>query len=106
MKNNSKSPRFFCESCEAEVPRDAKLCPKCGRSFVSVRCPSCDYTGEETFFKGGCPVCGYSATPAASPWDFPKRERKNPAGALPLWVYILTAAAFTATLAAIFFRFF
>jgi len=105
-KKSPKNPRFFCEDCEAEVPRDAKKCPKCGRNFASVRCPSCDFTGEESFFKGGCPVCGYSANTTANTREFPKKAQKKFAGALPLWVYILTTAAFTATLAAIFLWFY
>jgi len=104
----SKSPRFFCESCGAEVPRDAKNCPKCGRYFASVRCPACDFIGEEALFKGGCPVCGYSsgasAESAGGLRGFP--ESKKPTGSLPFWVYILTAAAFTGVLAALFFSFF
>jgi len=101
----SKSPRFFCESCGAEVPRDAENCPGCGRRFASVLCPSCGFSGAEDLFKEGCPVCGYSAVKnndgAAA---FP--EIKKPAGALPVWVYILTAAAFTAVMAALFLKVF
>ena len=100
-KSGSKNPRFFCENCGAEVPRNAKNCPKCGRYFASVRCPACDFTGEEALFKGGCPVCGYSsADNAAVMPGFP--DVKKSAGPLPLWVYILTAAAFTGILAALF----
>jgi len=86
-----------------EVPREAKNCPKCGRRFASVLCPSCGFSGEETFFKGGCPVCGYSAgnNTIGPSSNFP--ESKRPAGALPFWVYILTAAVFTAIIAALFF---
>ena len=99
---------FFCESCGIEVPRDAKNCPKCGRYFASVLCPACGFSGEEALFKGGCPVCGYSKGPspegAAALRDFP--EGKKPVGALPLWVYILTAAAFTGVFAALVLNFF
>ena len=35
------SAKFFCESCGAEVPRNARFCKKCGRFFASVRCPNC-----------------------------------------------------------------
>ena len=106
-KKSLKNPRFFCESCNAEVPRDAKNCPKCGRLFASVLCPSCGFTGEETLFKGGCPVCGYSSKAEGGrggPFNagyFP--ETKKSAGPLPFWVYILTVAAFTAVMAALFF---
>ena len=105
-KKKSKDPRFFCENCNTEVPKDAKCCPKCGRYFESVRCPACGFIGEEALFKDGCPVCGYSsrgnALPGNNPRDF--REEKNSAGALPVWVYILTAAAFTIVLAALFLK--
>jgi len=107
-RNSSKSPRFFCESCGTEVPRDAKNCPKCGRRFASVLCPSCGFSGEEDSFKGGCPVCGYSS----GAWQYQDTkaaelpEIKKPAGALPVWVYLLTAAVFTAIMAALFFTVF
>ena len=102
----TKDPRFFCESCGVEVPKDAKCCPKCGKYFESVRCPACGFIGEEAIFKDGCPVCGYSSKENApsknNSRDF--RESKKPAGALPVWVYILTAAAFTVILAALFLK--
>ena len=106
QKASTKNPRFFCEDCGAEVSRDAIKCSKCGKFFASVRCPACDFTGEEALFKGGCPVCGYSASASGNTAKSPAREHKKPVGALPLWVFILTAAAFTATLAALYFRFF
>ena len=103
------SPRFFCESCGAEVPRNAKACPKCGRYFASVRCPSCDFIGEEALFKGGCPVCGYSSAKGRDgglPPSDKKSKKMFASGPLPLWLYVLTAAAFTAVLAALLFRVF
>jgi uncharacterized membrane protein YvbJ len=97
-------PLFYCESCGAEVPRDEKKCPKCGKNFASVRCPSCGFIGEETRFKGGCPACGYST--AGSPKNSKKQkiipESEKADASLPFWVYILTAAVFTAILAALF----
>jgi len=102
-KSGSKSPRFFCESCNAEVPGNAKNCPRCGRHFASVRCPACDFIGEEAIFKGGCPVCGYSSAPSSAGKRFPPKKSED---GLPVWVYILTAAAFTGVLAALFFSFF
>jgi len=104
---SSRNPRFFCESCGEEVPRNAKNCPKCGRFFASVLCPGCGFSGEEILFRDGCPVCGYSSkgkqhgdSSFAGAGVFP--EGKKPTGALPFWVYIVTAAAFTAILAALF----
>ena len=107
----TKNPHFFCENCGAEVPRDAKTCPGCGRYFSSVLCPSCGFAGEEALFRNGCPVCGYSTRESGNsslngladnsivPLEFPD---KKPSGPLPLWVYILTAAVFTAIMAALF----
>ena len=102
-KSAAQSPRFFCENCGDEVPRDAKNCPKCGRYFASVRCPACDFIGEEAFFKGGCPVCGYSAgAQGQNSGGHRASGKKKPVESLPVWVYILTAAAFTGILAALF----
>ena len=116
--NVKKDPRFICEICDTEVPQDAKSCPECGARFSSVRCPSCDFIGEEELFKDGCPTCGYSALPgqeadAKNAASVPKKARPSrnsrrssrPADALSLWVYFLTAAIFTAIMAALFLRF-
>jgi len=113
-KGNIKNPRFFCENCGEEVPRNAKNCPKCGRSFASVLCPSCGFSGGESLFREGCPACGYSSKErkeqdprADSAGSFPDfSERKKPAGALPFWLYILTAAGFAVILIALFFTIF
>ena len=56
----NKHPKFFCENCNAEVRRDAVICPHCGRFFASVRCPACGFTGMHKEFKTGCPSCGYA----------------------------------------------
>jgi len=87
------------------VPRNASNCPKCGRYFASVLCPSCGFSGEEALFKGGCPVCGYSSGKNKENLnEFPAPVK--PANALPVWVYILCAAVFTGILAALFFSVF
>ena len=111
-KSKDIFPRFFCENCGEEVPRDSKNCPKCGRSFASVRCPACGFIGKEELFLGGCPVCNYSAgdAPTKKPKGKPKSRNEapvvtRPAGPLPLWVYLLTAAAFIGVLLALYFRF-
>ena len=113
-EGDSRTPQFFCESCGVEVPRDAESCPKCAKRFSSVRCPACDFIGEVAIFKDGCPVCDY--TPGAPVKTRPARGKsaantrrgpsKKPVDPLPLWVYILTAVAFTGVLAALFFSFF
>ncbi|MCR5495463.1 MAG: zinc ribbon domain-containing protein [Treponema sp.] len=59
MAKNTKA-KFFCQNCGSEVPENAKLCTKCGKFFISVRCPSCGYTGTSKEFKEGCPQCGYA----------------------------------------------
>ena len=65
----------------------------------------------------GCPVCGYFTPPDDADSDAgtggvvkakAKKKKKDtvPVGGLPLWVYILTTAIFTAVLAALLFRVF
>ena len=105
-KSDPKAPKFFCENCGAEVPMDGKRCPQCGRYFASIRCPACGFVGDDDMFKGGCPVCGYSSAGNTSArqqesGNFP--QSKKPAGALPVWVYVLTAIAFIAVVIALFF---
>jgi uncharacterized membrane protein YvbJ len=104
-------PRFFCDNCGVEVPQNSKNCPSCGRFFSSVRCPYCGFVGEEALFSNGCPSCGYSTSPAnaAGKGEVKAKKKKKeaePVVGLPLWVYILTSAIFTAVLAALMFRVF
>ncbi|MGP1457831.1 MAG: zinc ribbon domain-containing protein [Treponema sp.] len=113
MKN--KKAKFFCENCGAEVPENARVCKKCGKFFISVRCPSCGKTGNSSDFKNGCPSCGYAVAnnkqssgiptltaikeqffsglnrPAAS------RAMHKPlasSDSLPIWIYIVTSLIF------------
>ena len=99
----SRSPHFFCENCGTEVPRKAAKCPGCGRYFSSVRCPKCGFSGPENLFGGGCPLCGYSSknfAGAAEDEAMGREQKRNApaesAGALPLWVYVVTALAVVA----------
>ena len=62
----------FCMQCGAQIPEDAKFCPKCGKSICTsttnerrvndyagkiIKCPSC---GEPLkSFQTICPVCGH-----------------------------------------------
>ena len=98
---SGRGPAFFCEHCGAEVGRNDRACRRCGRFFSNVRCPSCGFTGSESLFGGGCPACGYSA-PAAASRNAGKRSARG-ASPLPLWVYLVTAAALAAVIAAVLF---
>jgi uncharacterized membrane protein YvbJ len=101
-----KPPRFFCENCGAEVSRDTKNCPHCGRYFASVRCPACGFTGAEGLFKDGCPVCGYSAPGGQTKNSETRPEKKDTriaAGALPAWVYVLSLLALIAVAVVLYF---
>ncbi|MDR0707569.1 MAG: zinc ribbon domain-containing protein [Treponema sp.] len=64
MKRKKEAPKkqihFFCDKCGFEVPQDAKVCPDCGCSFSSVKCPACGFIDQVAAFQDGCPVCGYS----------------------------------------------
>lgn len=107
--------KFFCESCGAEVPRNARVCKKCGRFFSSVRCPNCGATGTPDSFAKGCPKCGYTVDGRGSVPDTGEDEKNRPSrktrrgfrralreketdfaaqehtdDALPFWMYILT----------------
>jgi len=95
-------PRFFCESCGAEVPLNASRCPHCGRVFSDVHCPACGFSGPASLFSSGCPVCGYSAPQTK---EQGRSEGSSPSGRiekLPPWVFVVTVAAVVAVLVAAF----
>ena len=116
----TRNPKFFCENCNAEVRRDAMICPHCGRFFASVRCPACSFTGTHKEFKNGCPSCGYAInsdgesvqkTTAVQKKSVKtkklrrkgrKKQRRSDADPLPLWIYGLVFSL-AAVLAAVFF---
>lgn len=114
---NKKEAKFFCESCGSEVPRNAKVCPVCGKFFASVRCPKCGKIGSADNFKNGCPFCGYAVNPildaklSKSSKDDRKKSSKNKKSSkknnliffetntnstqkidsgLPIWIYFTT----------------
>ena len=94
-------PRFFCDNCGYEASDTDKSCLKCGRLFVSVRCPVCGYSGPDKIFQNGCPLCGYSAPPvpkAAKERKPKKKKDRVPNEPLPLWAYFVAIAAFFAAL--------
>ena len=57
---DKKKAKYFCENCGAEVLSKARFCPHCGKFFSAVRCPNCNYTGQVSEFKSGCPRCHYT----------------------------------------------
>ncbi|MDR2486232.1 MAG: zinc ribbon domain-containing protein [Treponema sp.] len=101
-----EKPRFYCDNCGFEVAQDAIDCPECGKSFASVRCPVCGFSGEVEIFDNGCPGCGYSSpsetateiakpkVPPPKPIQKPKFQETSYVNALPLWVYIVTGIVF------------
>ncbi|MCL2067006.1 MAG: zinc ribbon domain-containing protein [Treponema sp.] len=100
-----KKPRFFCDNCGSEVVKNAKACPRCGRFFSSVRCPSCGFSGEDDLFLRGCPSCGYSAPPGKkerAPFGRTPFDRAAPPP-LPAWKYIVIIAALFVVFAALAF---
>lgn len=92
-----KRPRYFCEHCGAEVRRDARVCPRCGRFFSSVRCPKCGHTGEAGEFRAGCPLCGYAEAANGAPDPF--LSAPAAAAPLPAWIYLGALAALVAAIA-------
>ncbi|MBL8967460.1 MAG: zinc ribbon domain-containing protein [Spirochaetaceae bacterium] len=80
-----KRPRYYCEHCGAEVKHDARVCPRCGRFFSSVKCPKCGHSGRAEDFRGGCPICGYADPANAAPDPF--LAPPETAAPLPIWVY-------------------
>jgi RNA polymerase subunit RPABC4/transcription elongation factor Spt4 len=85
-----KRPRYFCERCGAEVRKEARFCPRCGRFFSSVKCPRCGYVGEADDFALGCPVCGYADAANAAPEPLGRAAWSSQS--LPWWSYPLAAA--------------
>lgn len=115
----NKQPKFFCENCNAEVRRNAAVCPHCGRFFASVRCPHCGFTGRQEEFKNGCPSCGYALSQENANNESvaaKKRKKRNirtrqdsayalhttDSDPLPLWIYGIVLLL-SAALAVLFF---
>ncbi len=99
-----KSPKFFCEHCGAEVGRDDKSCPVCGRFFSAVRCPRCGFSGSTTRFAHGCPVCGYSQPPDdlyPDPGEDEKHRQSGSVAPLPVWTWIVALVALVTAILAL-----
>ncbi|HAE23678.1 MAG TPA: hypothetical protein DCG47_15375 [Spirochaetaceae bacterium] len=92
---SKEAPRYYCQHCGAEVGRDEKACPKCGRLFTSVLCPKCGFSAAPSRFKEGCPVCGHTGALNAPGYDGgaeawpPRKGPQGPAAPLPLWIWLL-----------------
>ncbi|MCR5725540.1 MAG: zinc ribbon domain-containing protein [Treponema sp.] len=123
-----QSAKFFCESCGAEVPQNARLCSHCGRFFSSVRCPVCGESGNPNKFSNGCPKCGYAFEPNKKV-NAPKTQSKSPSRkirkrflqalrmhddrasrrredeSLPVWMYAVTGTFLLVFAAGIFVYF-
>jgi rubrerythrin len=84
----SKKPSFFCERCGTKVAQNEKACPHCGRYFASVKCPSCNFTGESKDFTQGCPRCGY-ALPKETYSKQNTKGKNTIHDSLPFWVYLV-----------------
>ncbi|HUH45214.1 MAG TPA: zinc ribbon domain-containing protein [Treponemataceae bacterium] len=84
----SKKPSFFCERCGTKVAQNEKACPHCGRYFASVKCPSCNFTGESKDFTQGCPRCGY-ALPKETYSKQNTKGKNTINDSLPFWVYLV-----------------
>lgn len=110
---SSEKLRFFCDNCGIEVARETQSCPQCGKSFGSVRCPVCGFSGALDNFKDCCPACGYSARykgtsekKASAPGMISStREHEQTTESLPLWVYLVTGLALIGTIGVVFFTF-
>jgi predicted amidophosphoribosyltransferase len=91
-----KTPHFFCENCGAEVRKDARVCPRCGRFFSSVKCPKCGHVGGADDFFAGCPVCGYALAANPAPEPFKSAPARQAAPPLPWWAFVAAALAILA----------
>ena len=92
----SKEAKYFCEFCDTEVGEKDKVCPKCGRSFSSVVCASCGYSGAESEFAGGCPKCGYAEKSSEKSKAAGNRKKKKES--MPWWVFFAVGVVFETAL--------
>ncbi len=99
-----KAPSFYCENCGRAVNPNLNICPGCGEKFISVRCPSCGFTGNAELFKKNCPGCGYvgdnvidgfqdSMSHTAKPVNLDIKIGSNSKKHLSLWIYRVLIAA-------------
>ena len=105
-----KDPSFYCENCGKKVNSKLNICPGCGEEFISVRCPSCGFTGNAELFKKNCPSCGYagdnvidsfqdSMARTTKPVNRDIKIGSNSKKFLSLWIYrVLIAALIVVTI--------
>lgn len=121
MFTKANAAKFFCENCGSEVPENAKLCKKCGKFFISVRCPNCGKSGTSKEFKNGCPECGYAVGKnngskkktynnavalnqifASAGRTGRVYEKNRHDSSLPLWIYLVTGVMLVAVMIAVY----
>ena len=102
VKYMNKQPKFFCENCNAEVRRDAVICPHCGRFFSTVRCPSCGFTPDEQENEKGSTKKLKKKEFRFVRYTQREADRRTDADPLPLWIYGIVLLL-CGVLAAIFF---
>jgi uncharacterized membrane protein YvbJ len=68
---------FYCDNCGKKVNRNSNTCPECGVKFKAVKCPSCGYTDQADFFKGGCPQCGFLGEEESTGIDHKGKHEKT-----------------------------
>jgi len=62
-QNSTGSIAYICAKCYKEVEKDAKVCKNCGAKLGNIRCPFCNFKGDESDFKNDtCPKCGRKST--------------------------------------------
>jgi RNA polymerase subunit RPABC4/transcription elongation factor Spt4 len=72
------------------VSKDAKVCPRCGSFFSSIKCPRCGYVGKADDFALGCPSCGSMEAPNPAPE--PMRPLPVAAPPVPWWAFVAAGA--------------
>jgi rRNA maturation protein Nop10 len=83
------------------VGKDARLCPRCGRFFSSVKCPRCGHVGKADDFSFGCPECGCEE--AANPAPEPIRPLAAEVPPLPWWAYLAAGLVVVALFVALLY---
>ncbi len=84
--------QFSCDYCSASISLKDKSCPQCGSVFAFVRCSNCQYNGESSEFKKGCPECGAKKNIIAKKTGEPNvKYKKMHTRNKGLWFWILVA---------------